>query len=477
MHAVAHFNLGVIQNILGNSDQAVQSYRRSLQIQPHNELAENNLGALLHASRNYSEAIDCFRRALQRAPEFALAWTNLGIALQASKKVDEAQQCLVRAISLDPQSFSAHSNLALSLREQGRIDESLVSSRAAIAIRASLAEKIRAATLTPVVAASREEIQHWRERFASEMSALLDESGTIQDPMTEIGVCNFNLAYQPECNRTLQELAARLYWKHCPALHYQASHCSQARRENPQRLKIGFISRFMYRHSIGRTTRGLLANMSRDRFEVTAIFVAPWVDDEISRFIQASADQSLVLSTSLDQARQEIAALELDVLFYQDVGMDAFTYYLAFSRLAPVQCVSFGHPDTTGIPNMDYWVSCENFETAQAPAHYSEKLFLLRNIGTLAYYYRPAIRSTPKDRSSFGLSVQKHIYLCPQSLFKIHPDFDAVFDGILRGDGEAEIVLVEAQSVAWTERLRARLLSSLQDNAQRVRFVPGMSPE
>ncbi len=40
----------------------------------------------------------------------------------------------------------------------------------------------------------------------------------------------------------------------------------------------------------------------------------------------------------------------LDILFYPDLGMTPLTYFLAFARLAPVQCVSWGHPVTTGIP-------------------------------------------------------------------------------------------------------------------------------
>ena len=39
------------------------------------------------------------------------------------------------------------------------------------------------------------------------------------------------------------------------------------------------------------------------------------------------------------------------------------------------RCVSFGHPDTTGIPNMDWWISSERFEPPGAEEHYSERLW------------------------------------------------------------------------------------------------------
>lgn len=474
-NADVHCNLGIVLQSLGRDDEAARCYRDALSLNPGHTVAGNNLGAILHAQGHIHDAIECFRRTLERAPDHSQSWVNLGIALQAIRQTDEAESCLLRAIRLDPQDFKAHSRLALILREQGRIEESKMHSERALAIQDSLGERIRLATLYPVVALSENEIKLWRRRFDENVGELLTREDTLKDPFVEVGVSNFNLAYQPECNRNLQEKAARLYLKLCPALHYTAPHCHRPSPSKDGRIRVGFISKFMHDHSIGRTTRGLLAKLSRDRFHVIALFVPPFVDDHFSRFIRDNAGQSLVLPKTLEAARRTISELELDILFYQDIGMDAFTYFLAFSRLAPVQCVSFGHPDTTGIPNMDYWVSSENFETEGASEHYSERLYQLRNLGTLAYYYRPALAQPAKSRGDFGLPPDKTIYLCPQALFKLHPDFDAIMANILRHDPSGEIFLVEARTKAWGEILRRRFQETIPDVSRRIRFLPGMS--
>lgn len=476
-NAQTHYNLGVTLQFLDRDDEAAKSYSNALSLDPGHDQAGNSLGVIFYTQRRLAEAIACFRRTLDRWPEHAQAWCNLGVALQASQRAGEAESCLLRAISLNPQNFIAHSNLALALREQGRLEESMASSEHALAIRDSFSERIRQATLLPVVARSADEIRAWRRHFDVAVSELLARGGRVDDPLHEIGACNFNLAYQPECDIDLQEKAARLYSTACPTLLYVAPHCRRRPQPAGGRIRVGFISKFMHDHSIGRTTRGLLANVARDRFHVTALFVPPLVEDFISHFIRKSADDYLVLPGTLEGAREKIAELELDILFYQDIGMDAYTYFLAFSRLAPVQCVSFGHPDTTGIPNMDYWVSSENFELEGAAAQYSEQLFLLRNLGTLAYYYRPAIEQPQKTRQYFGLPQDMHVYVCPQALFKVHPDFDAFLANILRSDPLGEVVLVDARTAAWGQLLRERFQKTLPDVVGRVRFVPAMSRE
>lgn len=66
--------------------------------------------------------------------------------------------------------------------------------------------------------------------------------------------------------------------------------------------------------------------------------------------------------TLLQKARETVAALKLDVLVYGDVGMDALTTGLAHSRLSPVQVAFWGHPGTTGLSTMDYFITSDLFE-------------------------------------------------------------------------------------------------------------------
>lgn len=152
--------------------------------------------------------------------------------------------------------------------------------------------------------------------------------------------------------------------------------------------------------------------------------------------------------------------------------MEPFTYFLAFSRLASVQCSSFGHPDTSGIRNIDYFISDDLFEPGNAQEHYSEKLLLLRNCGNLVYYYKPELPNPPKRRDAFNLPEQTHLYLCLQTLFKFHPEFDAFLASILRSDPLGLLVLVHSKIPRWTELLMARFRQTMPDVLERIVFLP-----
>ncbi|MCK7576709.1 MAG: tetratricopeptide repeat protein [Chromatiales bacterium] len=233
-----HYNLGSVLQSLGRDDEAANCYRNALSLDPGNAVAGNNLGAILHAQDQVNSAIDCFRRTLERTPGHVQSWLNLAISLQTVRQTDEAESCLLRAIRLDPQHFEAHSRLAFVLREQGRLEESKTHSEHALAIRDSVSERVRLATLQPVIALSDNEVKAWRRHFDESVGELLTREGALKDPFVEVGASNFNPAYQPECDRGLQEKAARLYSKLCPELLYTAPHCNRRSPPKDGRIKV-----------------------------------------------------------------------------------------------------------------------------------------------------------------------------------------------------------------------------------------------
>lgn len=81
----------------------------------------------------------------------------------------------------------------------------------------------------------------------------------------------------------------------------------------------------------------------------------------------------------------------LDVLIYPEIGMDKLTTKLASMRLAPVQVASWGHPETSGLPTIDHYLSAQGLEPEGVGEHHTERLVLLPQLGS------PACRRGERD--------------------------------------------------------------------------------
>src|SRR5690349_9707243 len=424
---------GAIERLLGEAEQAHRAgrltdahalFQEALRLDPKQAYAWRGLAMLAWQSGMLDQAIGRLAKAVECAPDDGVLRWQHGCALQQAERYAEASEQFQAACRLRPSAAQCWEDLGVVRQALGETADAAEAYGRACGLEPSLPRRLKLATLVSPIPQSRATIAEERARIDAAMDALLaspDRNG--QDPTGMALWSNFHWAYHGLSNRGLQTKAAALYRHLFPSLDHVAAHCRSPDRAKG-RIRVGLISQFFRNHSIGRTSRGLFAKLSRDRFEVTAFFVAPAVDDDFSRFIRAHAEHSVDVPRTLSAARDVIEARRLDVLFYQDIGMDPFTYFLGFSKLAPVQCVSFGHPDTTGIPAMDYFVSSDLYESAGAQTDYSERLFLLRDLGTLAYYYRPERVEPHRSRRHFGLPDDAHLYVCPQNLFKIHPDMD-----------------------------------------------------
>jgi predicted O-linked N-acetylglucosamine transferase (SPINDLY family) len=326
------------------------------------------------------------------------------------------------------------------------------------------------ALLIPAIHQSAQDIEETRAALARSIDELLDGPPlAVRDPVREIGITPFYLAYHGLNDRELQARIARL----CRKAYRPAWTAPPATHRRGARIRIGFVSSYFNLHSIGIINRGFITRLRRDRFEVIVFSLARH-RDALARRIREDSDLYVEFDgSSLARIERTIAEHGLDILFFTDVGMDPLTYFLAYSRLAPLQCVAWGHPDTTGIDTLDYFISADALELPDADSHYTEKLARLPAWITPGYE-RPSHPAPALSRSEYGLHDHANVYVCTQHPFKIHHEFDEAMGAILRGDPNAEVVLVQGQHAHFTEALKARFRRTIADVSQRIRILPRM---
>lgn len=418
-----------------------------------------------HEHGRLDASVTLYRQAIALAPGFADAWNNLGNVHQDLRQPDQALDCYRRAIRLSPQSVHAWRNLGYVLKEQGRIEEGMGILEQAQQIEPNDVIRYVIATSLPPVYESMDDLRARREKLEANV-ARMSADGLKIDIARNPAPTMFYAAYQGLNDRELQRQLASLL---------AGPHTGIERGARPQgkRIRIGLISRHFRNHTIGRLNIGAVQHLPRDRFEVSVISVGSH-DDQFAQRFRAAADRYVALPTNLAAVREQVAAMKFDLLFFADVGMDTLTYSLAMSRLAPAQCCTWGHPVTTGSPAMDAFISSEHLESPGGDGHYTERLVRLPRLGVC--YERPA-PPKPRPREYFGLDPERHVYLCFQTLFKFHPEFDAILAGILARDPRGDLVLMEGQHPEWTAMLQRRFARTLGEGAKRVHFLPGQSHE
>jgi predicted O-linked N-acetylglucosamine transferase (SPINDLY family)/SAM-dependent methyltransferase len=478
--AEAAYKLGMSLAAVLRLEEAGAAFEQAIAQRPNHEHSHNNLGQIWQQLGRSKEAEASFRKAIEIRPDFSTAWNNLGVACHSQGQTQTAISHLRNALEFDIEHVHANVNLGTILKNMGRLAEASACFQRVLA-REPGNNKVRilAATMLPPIYSSVTELTECQRRFRENVAALI-AGGISVDPEKELIPHIFYLPYQGLNDRDLQRDLARLYPvpvkppTGAPAFSPASApsdRLSRRERDATGKIRIGFVSHHFRAHTISQLMSGLIAEISREKFSVTVLSIGDH-GEEFADSIGAQADELVVLPLDGKRSRQKVADLRLDALFYADIGMDPYSYSLAFHRLAPVQCVTWGHPVTTGIPNVDYFLSSDLLEPEDALEHYTERLIRLKGLPTC---YRRPKPPLSRGRSHYGIPDDCHLYLCPQSLFKFHPDFDVALKDILSRDPNGRVVLIDGLEPEWNETLTGRFRQAFPESVDRVQFLPRQS--
>jgi protein O-GlcNAc transferase len=365
-----------------------------------------------------------------------------------------------RALAINPDYVEALNNRGHLLKDEGEWEAAIASFSRAVALKPDYADARFGLCMAqvPVLYRDAAEIDERRAAYADCIVALGEHVGrqaAFEDLAKAVGsIQPFYLAYQGYNDRDLQSQYGALVCRIMAQVYPPAALPPLPRAD--ERIRVGIVSGFFYHHSNWKIPiRGWAQQLDRRRFHLSGYYTGT-VEDPETKKAAASFDRFVRGPLSIERWREVILGDAPHVLIYPEVGMNTMSTRLAAQRLARVQCNSWGHPDTSGFPTLDYYLSSDLMEPPNGQEHYTERLIRLPN---LSIYYEPMdVQPAKLSRADLGLRPSATVYWCGQSLFKYLPQFDHVFPRIAREAGDCQFAFIQYDQGTYVNDLfRQRL--------------------
>jgi len=520
----ALINYGTALHELGRFRDAIGPLEAAFQQNQRSTVVCNLLGSSLMKIGDFPRAATLFEIATMVAPMDGDAWANRSAALNALSQHDAALKCAEKAVELGLDSSNALAAQAAALLELGKVEESIATYEQAAArnptleILCQLARALimsgrnddalpylrrateadasnpfvrlmMAVSVLKPICKDKAELEASRAAFERAIAELQTwyASAPVKDAYVAIGASQpFFAAYHPVNNREL----LRPYGDLCAAWMKSLTDASSAPALSPAdtasastlsqrsgKIRVGLVSAHVHYQSVWNAIlKGWVHRLDKSKLDLYLFKL------DCQRDHETSVAESQV--TSFDDKPKSLAGwveairkADLDALIYDEIGMEPVTLQLAALRLAPLQAVTWGHPETTGLPTLDFYLSGAALEPPNAQDNYTERLVQLPNLGVCVEPLQPRIEDP--DLRALGLPCDEPLLLCAGSPFKYSPLTDWVWIEIakgLRASGGGRLVFFMGGSgsmhLLFTERLRTSFANQGMDFDAQVCLIP-----
>ena len=484
-HYGSHLNLGNILMEKEHFDEAINAYEKAIQLKPNNPDILQNLG-LAYAAKsdqhnsdlvfgysayyqgNYEEAVNRFKKVLGDPRCNINLYTSLADCYKNLHQQEESIQIYQQAIEKYPNNPELYLNFIVTLQDFGRLEEAIVvATEASQLLPYDLAVKLEKQRILPIIYDDTAEIDFYRHRFTQYLDELiqqtsLDNPEAVKNALKGIGYrTNFYLQYQCKDDLPLQ-IQYGEFVHHVMTVNYPqwVKHIPMPSLSPSGKIRVGYISNYLYSQTVNKLFSGWLKQHNAEQVEVYCYYGGLRVDAR-TQLLRVYSHAFHHIPNNLEGICKQILADQLHILVFLDLGMHPALTQIAGLRLAPVQCLTWGHPITSGLPTIDYFLSSDLMEPENGDNHYSEQLIRLPHIGIS--YPKPVLPKTRKRRSELKLHPQATLYLSCQSTFKYLPQYDYIFAAIAQRVPQAQFAFLSHPSDSINQQFSQRLKKAFAD--------------
>jgi predicted O-linked N-acetylglucosamine transferase (SPINDLY family) len=222
-------------------------------------------------------------------------------------------------------------------------------------------------------------------------------------------------------NRQIQNWAAQLFDKNMQAnCSFRENYTPKVLSKESEKIKIGFMAKSLYNHSVGWLSRWLFKYLDRQKIDISIFLLETEPSDTFfARWFAPCADRVYACDYDLPRSATMIADANVDILMDLDAQTITFNCYMLSHRLAPIQATWLGW-DATGIPTVDYFIADPHVLPVDAQAHYQESIWRLPNTYIAVEGFETDVPT--RRRETLNIPADAIIYYCGQVGAKRHPD-------------------------------------------------------
>lgn len=210
-----------------------------------------------------------------------------------------------------------------------------------------------------------------------------------------------------------------------------------------RRLRVGFINRHFGAQTETYTTLPTFEQLDPERFEVH-LFAHHAGESALEQHARSRAAAFHLLAGDLATQVEELRRTDLDVaVFGTNVAAVANDVTrLALHRVAPLQVVNNSSCITSGLPEIDLYVSGDLTEDAGAEDHFTERLALLRGPAhAFDYAVDRAEPSMAWTREALGVPAGAVLFVSAANYFKIIPEMRDAWARLLASVPDSRLLL------------------------------------
>jgi predicted O-linked N-acetylglucosamine transferase (SPINDLY family)/glycosyltransferase involved in cell wall biosynthesis len=184
-------------------------------------------------------------------------------------------------------------------------------------------------------------------------------------------------------------------------------------------------------------------HLNREQFEIV-LYALDAAEHPIVEYCCSRADASIMLPNNLPDRVATIRADDLDILIVANntTASTSPILLLAQHRLARIQLTYDCSPLTTGIPNLDYYITGDLFTSpTMAQMQYCEKLLTIDGCGCISLPTEIDPVTVDIDRSTLNIDDDAIIYISGANFYKISPELANTWAQIIAKVSNSVLIL------------------------------------